>query len=162
MTVAEVSCAGQVTIEHMMGIVAAGPGVFPLLRRNRTWECPTLIMRHNYAYLDDRARAGDPRLQYVRPSTRERWIGMLGPSHDDWKRTFAAEKELVGKMAEAGVGILAGTDNGNPFVFPGFSLHDELALLVEAGLTPVEALRAATLAPAKLLRVPMTDFVLLD
>ena len=52
-------------------------------------------------------------------------------------------------MQKVGVPILAGTDTGNPFCFPGFSLHDELALLVIAGLTPVEALRSATLNPAK-------------
>ncbi len=40
--------------------------------------------------------------------------------------------------------MLAGTDNGNPFCLPGFSLHDELALMVESGVTPVGALQAAT------------------
>jgi len=49
------------------------------------------------------------------------------------------------------VPLLAGTDAGLAFCYPGFSLHDELALLVEAGLTPVDALRAATLAPAEYL-----------
>jgi imidazolonepropionase-like amidohydrolase len=43
---------------------------------------------------------------------------------------------------------MAGTDFLNPYTFPGFSLHDELANLNEAGLTPAEALRAATLNPA--------------
>lgn len=53
-------------------------------------------------------------------------------------------------LHDAGVRILAGTDIGNPFLVPGASLHDELALLVEeAGLTPLEALRAATLEPAR-------------
>jgi imidazolonepropionase-like amidohydrolase len=47
------------------------------------------------------------------------------------------------------VPILAGTDELNPYVFPGFSLHDELALLVKAGLSPRDALRAATINPAK-------------
>lgn len=45
----------------------------------------------------------------------------------------------------------AGTDTPNPFVYPGFSLHDELALLVEAGLSPRSALAAATTAPAEFL-----------
>ncbi len=54
-------------------------------------------------------------------------------------------------MQKAGVGILAGTDTSNAFCMPGFSLHDELALLVKAGLTPMEALRAATLNPARFL-----------
>jgi imidazolonepropionase-like amidohydrolase len=44
---------------------------------------------------------------------------------------------------------MAGTDVGLPNLFPGFSLHDELALLVEAGLTPLHALQAATLNAAE-------------
>jgi tetratricopeptide (TPR) repeat protein len=46
------------------------------------------------------------------------------------------------------VGILAGTDSQNPYTFYGFSLHDELGLLVQAGLSPMQALQAATLNPA--------------
>ena len=56
---------------------------------------------------------------------------------------------MVGRFQKAGVGILAGTDDISPYVMPGFSLHDELALLVESGLTPIQALQAATLNPAK-------------
>jgi len=44
---------------------------------------------------------------------------------------------------------MAGTDAMNPYCFPGFSLHDELALLVESGLTPLAALQAATINPAR-------------
>jgi imidazolonepropionase-like amidohydrolase len=54
-------------------------------------------------------------------------------------------------MFRAGVPLLAGTDAMNPFCFPGFSLHDELALLVESGLTPLAALQAATMRPAEFL-----------
>jgi imidazolonepropionase-like amidohydrolase len=61
------------------------------------------------------------------------------------------EDDLVGAMMRAGVGILAGTDDANPYVIPGFSLHDELALLVAAGLTTMQALQAATYNPAKFL-----------
>jgi imidazolonepropionase-like amidohydrolase len=46
---------------------------------------------------------------------------------------------------------MAGTDAMNPFCFPGFSLHDELALMVDSGLTPLAALQAATLNPVKFL-----------
>ena len=52
--------------------------------------------------------------------------------------------DMVKTMQRAGVALMAGTDVGLPYLFPGFSLHDELALLVEAGLTPLEALQAAT------------------
>ena len=68
--------------------------------------------------------------------------------------------------------MLAGSDTPQPFVYPGFSLHEELELLVEAGLTPVEALRAATYNPAEFLgaldslgsvaRGKVADLVLLD
>ena len=54
-------------------------------------------------------------------------------------------------MRRAGVELVAGTDVLNPYCFPGFSLHDELALLVKAGLTPMESLQAATRNPAKFL-----------
>jgi imidazolonepropionase-like amidohydrolase len=47
-------------------------------------------------------------------------------------------------MYRAGVPILAGTDTMNPQCFPGFGIHDELALLVDAGLSPLAALQAAT------------------
>lgn len=52
-----------------------------------------------------------------------------------------------------GVEFLAGTDSILDFCFPGFSLHDELALLVEAGLTPMEALQAATISSARFLNL---------
>jgi imidazolonepropionase-like amidohydrolase len=62
---------------------------------------------------------------------------------------FAADKQIVGLMFRAGVPLLAGTDAMNPYCLPGFSLHDELALLVESGMTPLAALQAATLRPAE-------------
>lgn len=61
---------------------------------------------------------------------------------------LAFDQKLVGEMFRAGVPILAGTDCLNPYVFPGFSLHDELALLVESGMTPLAALQAATSSAA--------------
>jgi tetratricopeptide (TPR) repeat protein len=75
-------------------------------------------------------------------------------------------------MQKAGVRILAGTDVLNPFAFPGFSLHDELALLVQAGLTSTQALQTATINPAIYLgtndstgtieKNKLADLVLLD
>jgi imidazolonepropionase-like amidohydrolase len=60
------------------------------------------------------------------------------------RETFAH----IVKAYRAGATLLAGTDTGNPFVFPGYSLHEELRLLVEAGIPPMEALAAATHNPA--------------
>ena len=58
---------------------------------------------------------------------------------------------MVKRMHDAGVPLLAGSDSANPYTYPGSGLHDELEELVAAGLTPVEALRTATTAPAKYL-----------
>jgi imidazolonepropionase-like amidohydrolase len=59
--------------------------------------------------------------------------------------------ELVRLMHKAGVPIMAGSDFSDWALVPGIDLHNELALLVEAGFSPMEALQAATLNPAKFL-----------
>ncbi|HEV8600743.1 MAG TPA: amidohydrolase family protein, partial [Gemmatimonadales bacterium] len=67
------------------------------------------------------------------------------------KAVYARQLEIVSLLHREGVHFLAGTDLANPYIYPGFSLHDELASLVAAGFTPAEALRAATLDPARYL-----------
>lgn len=74
--------------------------------------------------------------------------GRSGPPTRD--TTFGAwSLFLVGEMHERGVPIGAGTDTPIGYAIPGYSLHNELELLVRAGLPPIEALRAATLRPAE-------------
>ena len=75
-------------------------------------------------------------------------------------------------MHESGVDFLAGTDTPNPYIVPGFSLHDELELLVQAGFTSMEALQTATIKPAEFMGIgdslgtveprKIADLVLLD
>jgi len=60
-------------------------------------------------------------------------------------------RELVGALHAAGAPLLAGTDSGIDVTVPGTSLHDELLELVASGLSPLEALRTATTAPAEFL-----------
>ena len=63
---------------------------------------------------------------------------------------YASSAADVGGLRAAGVRILAGTDAGSVLVYPGFSLHEELALLVhDGGLTPRQALWSATAGPAQ-------------
>jgi tetratricopeptide (TPR) repeat protein len=111
------------------------------------------------AYSDDPSFASDPRLKYIPRDIVSSWNPKADPflknrTAEDWavsKRAFSEDLELVGAMERAGVAILAGTDTLNPYCLPGFSLHDELGLLVRAGLTPLQALQAATLNPARFL-----------
>jgi len=60
-------------------------------------------------------------------------------------------RRMTGAMSRAGVRLLAGSDAGDAGIFWGSSLHEELGLLVSAGLTEAEALRAATISPAEYL-----------
>ena len=62
---------------------------------------------------------------------------------------------MIKILYEENVPILAGSDSDNPYAFPGFSIHDELALFVEFGMKPIDALRTATINPVNYLK--MTD-----
>ena len=71
------------------------------------------------------------------------------------KKLNAKFMSLVPQMQAAGVPILAGSDSGpfNSFIYPGASLQEELVLLVQAGLTPLQALQAATINGARFMGV---------
>lgn len=65
---------------------------------------------------------------------------------------LANASDNLRRVAAAGAPVALGTDVNNPFVFPGYSAHEELSWMVRAGLTPAEALRAATVGSAEFLR----------
>jgi tetratricopeptide (TPR) repeat protein len=154
--------------------------LFALFVKKSTWQCPTLTVLRSYRYLDDKNFTNDARLKYMPKAKRESWELKNDPwvsplTAEDWaveKKVYRKELALVGAMHRAGVKLLAGTDTGDPYCFPGFSLHDELGLLVEAGLTPLEALQAATYNAAEFLGMmdsigtveegKIADLVLLD
>ena len=141
----------------------------------RQVQVPTLVLprvdvaRHS-------APDADPRWPLVRADEQARWHRYLAPEYVPAPALAMARDRVALAIArtfhEAGVPLLAGTDAPMPNLWPGSSLHDELGLLVEAGLTPAEALRAATLAPARFLGVDAeigtvavgkrADLVLLD
>jgi hypothetical protein len=131
--------------------------LFSEFRRNDTWQVPTLTVLEMWGRLDDGKFTSDKRLAYVGRRSRERWDERLRVQRRMWgnlqysmeRQIFSADKKIVGMMFQAGVRIMAGTDAMNPYCIPGFGLHDELALLVDAGLTPLAALQAATINPAQ-------------
>lgn len=132
-------------------------GLFIQLRHNATWQVPTLVWHQADAHLDDPDITTDARLKYVPASVREQWLPerLLKQTTPKQRSALkqAAERylELTRAMHRAGVPFLAGTDGPDPYVFPGFSLHDELELLVQAGFTPAQALQTATFYPAQFL-----------
>ena len=100
-----------------------------------------------------------PETRYVPPAVAAGWQ----PGRNRYDRKYTPEmtehmsgrlgliSKLTGGLRQAGVRMMAGTDAPIPGVVPGFSLHDELKLLVAAGLTPYEALRTATANPSEFL-----------
>ena len=96
----------------------------------------------------------DPRWKYLRPDERTRWQRLTAEVTPEQRaiapRRWDVARRIVIALDRANVPIVAGTDAPMPNVYPGFALHDELERLVDAGLTRAEALRAATLAPARL------------
>jgi hypothetical protein len=132
--------------------------------RANAYNCPTLVTAFAYADLwRDRTPQAD--LDGVSPMWRARWDPKKSPwgptkpgvrramevAHD---KRLANQLALVRELVAAGAPVLAGTDTPNSYVVPGESLHQELARFVEAGLTPYEALRTATIVPAEFLGDP--------
>jgi hypothetical protein len=134
--------------------------LFKKFVHNDTWQVPTLVLLMDLAFLTPaNSSENDPRLKYVPQNNKKNWEQTrkeLLENHtaeDFANRTELGKRslEIVGKMNKLGVPIMAGTDAAAPNVFPGFSLHEELEYLVQAGLTPMQALLAATRGPAEFL-----------
>jgi hypothetical protein len=129
------------------------------LARKKVFVDPTLAVFRNMILLPDVPEVRDHPDNALAPQRlREFWPVYLkrsgcpqGGPLEDRRREFAKFQELTGKLYKAGVPLLAGTDSPEPQVPPGFSLHQELEMLVESGLPPAAALRAATLTNATVL-----------
>jgi len=148
---------------------------------NGTWVCPTLITIVSIA---EQSRSLDklhsmPTLRYVHPLLQSKWVTSNNYAKNATRESIARldrmidfNKRLVVALRNAGVPIVAGTDAGTSGVVWGYSLHDELELLVDAGLLPEEALISATRLPATWLNIQdkvgtvevgkLADLILLD
>ncbi len=147
--------------------------LFARFRKNDTWHVPTLSVLQNAQRGAD-IDFSDSRLRYLAPEQRgNQWLrrvfqNFTPADYANLKQNLAKEIQIAGAMQRAGLQLLAGTDV--PLL--GFSLHDELAMFVQGGLTPMEALQAATRNPAKYLgrldslgtveKGKIADLVLLD
>ena len=141
--------------------------LFAVFVKNHTVLDPTLA-----AWLSvTTEQLSDPHMRYVAASNRKAITPITPQDRQNYRDTFAELLKIVGIAHRFGVTLITGTDIAGPRI-PGFSLHDELALLVDCGLTPLEALQAATITPANVVgkakdlgsidRGKIADFVLLD
>lgn len=152
------------SLRRRLGFTASGERIQALAARvaaSRVWVVPTMITGDRFvaSAADVERWAADPEAAAVDRGIIGWWRGTvlaaaerIGSADWHWVELGRANRrELVRAFHRAGVRLLAGSDTPNPFVFPGASMHDELANLVEAGLTPAQALAAATREPASFL-----------
>jgi imidazolonepropionase-like amidohydrolase len=134
-------------------------------------------MYWSIAHQADFKEQPDPRDRYTSKSAREFWkIFPDRPSTPEARKkldeAYSRALQITGIFHSENVRFVVGTDLAGRNIFPGFSVHDELALLVKAGLTPMEAIVAATRHSAELLgkaeklgtleQGKVADLVLLD
>ncbi|WP_353778639.1 amidohydrolase family protein [Winogradskyella sp. 3972H.M.0a.05] len=136
--------------------------ILTITKSENTWFCPTLSLLKSYIVNEeiDSIFKHDPRLKYIPKEEQEYWFGDItedgAPSYlvaskessEVEKVFFELTMSYLKPMLDNGSKFLAGTDTSNPNIYPGFTLHDELALFVKAGFTELEALQTATLNPA--------------
>ena len=148
-------------------------------RAGTVWLTPTLAVERSKVAVDDSTFVSDARRRVLPASVQAAFGDFVRRKRQQpaaeraserlWWRT---QQRLVRRARDAGVSFLAGSDAACEGGLHGSSLHDELALLVESGLSPAEALRAATLVPAEFLHATdslgaiaprmVADLVLLD
>jgi imidazolonepropionase-like amidohydrolase len=164
----EASDAGQRSFEHGWAMLDKIPEdklkeIAARLIKNDTHVTPTLIAGRGYretpdtealAVIDDRAGLRDTRRKYVPQSLADFWRKQIEmkkvETKPDWQAILENNLQIFRALRKAGVKMMAGTDLAAPLCYPGFSLHDELELLVSrVGLTPAEALQSATRIPAE-------------
>lgn len=150
---------GMRSVEHLTGISAMCGGSehcneqMRALARTRTRIVPTLVAWRNRLFAgDDTVRRG-PASRYAPPLQLFKWDSL-----NSAQRALANRKASIGQLRQfmtwvsalsrAGVPLLAGTDASNAYTVPGFSVHDEMELLVQAGMSPLAGLQAATSSAA--------------
>lgn len=112
-------------------------------------QCPTLAVWRGIMSTLDEDAASDDRMKYVPPTLRAFWDQ---PRYQAFAQvvdqTMPAKLRLLHEMYEAGVPLMIGSDLGNPYVFPGWSVHEEMVSFQEAGIPTAAVLRMATIEPA--------------
>lgn len=157
-------CAGADEIEHLTGCPAAWHAsheselddLISLLREHGVTLMPTLIVWDRRGRLLDLAFVFDTRRKWVHPQYLDIWDNFPDRKMDA-KRRFSFQeplcqmKRFLVHAVKNDIKVGLGTDSPFPNLIPGCSVHDELAMYVDAGLTPVEALKCATSINADIL-----------
>jgi imidazolonepropionase-like amidohydrolase len=118
---------------------------------------PTMYLWENlYGATDPEPFLSQPEMRYVSAAQRDAWRRQSagGPRDDPAAvRAFLdVRNRILNDLADAGAGILMGTDSPQLFNVPGFALHREIAVMEEAGMTPQQILESGTVAVGRYVR----------
>ncbi len=125
-----------------------------------TWNCPTFVVDDMLSDADTRlAFRRQDSIRFVHPAVRativESDLDAMFPedANEALRQSFPQKYKLLKMLSDAGAGLLVGTDTMVPYLVPGYTPIDEMEHFVKAGLTPYQALRAATSEPARFLNI---------
>lgn len=133
---------------HIFQDEVADPDFVSLAHDRHAFIVPTLVVIAGFSGEHSRLAADPGIAPFLAPGQKQSLSASLAVGHSN-PAMLANARESVHRLHAAGVTLLAGTDAPNPNTAHGASLHEELLQLVQAGLSPLEALVAATSAPAR-------------
>jgi len=156
------------------------PALMKALKEKNIWVVPTQALAERWFSPDKDADAfaREPEMIYMKEETLKNWITnkknlMANPNYkpEEIKKFVEIRRKLIYECQRSGVGLLLGSDGPQVFNVPGFSVHHELQYMVDAGLTPFQALQSGTVNVAKYFNLTnsgmiktgyVSDMVLLD
>jgi Amidohydrolase family len=128
--------------------------ILQTLAKNQTWQIPTLALNTGFTRRPYNQPEWQKSFEYLPDALRDEWKMTIQASMGDAPEPFRVQYSqwmlnMAAKVHKAGIPMMAGTDTPIGFLTPGLSLHEELIIMVEAGMTPQEALQTATVNPAR-------------
>lgn len=128
------------------------PALVNALKAKNIWVVPTQALAERWMVpAETDLFRNAPEMKYMAPGTINNWVNaknnlMKNPAYkaEEINRFIALRRQLIYACQKNGVGLLLGADAPQVFNVPGFSLHHELKYMVDAGLTPYEALQSGT------------------
>jgi hypothetical protein len=134
--------------------------LYQALRENKVHVDPTLIAFKNSFYGDSQNVIAHPNLKNVHPELLNNWqtfytfnIGWKEQDFSRAKKVWPKVLSFINRLHKEGVPLTIGTDLGNPWVIPGFSVHQEMQIFADAGISNSDILRMATINAAEQLNI---------
>jgi len=147
--------AGADGLMHLFVDEKPAPDFGKFVAAHHAFVVPTLAVNASVSHLfPGKVLLEDKLLSPLIPVQDANTLKTGFPVHNNAHLDFAATTETIRQLKAAKVPILAGTDAPNPGTAHGASMHEEMKMLVDAGLTPTEALAAATSIPAEWFSMP--------